>query len=131
MLHSRSDETKHCQSSLHKQKAGHDKGTVQEFQNWCAYIRKEFASGPAWLAGNVTNAEGHCSCEIKLSDGRAVHHHDDHIRITSTSVDQPATFTDTDDPLMNPGVPPTQTDELPQETNDSPIVAIYSQPPTT
>ena len=36
----------------------------------------------------------------------------------NTSVDQPATFTDTDDPLMDPGVPPTQTDELPQETND-------------
>ena len=70
----------------------------------------------------MTNAEGHCSYEVKSSDGRTVHHHGDHIRTNSTSVDQPATFTDTDDPLMDPGVLPTQTDELPQETNDSPPV---------
>ena len=79
-----------------------------------------------WLAGNVTNAERHCSYEIKLSDGRAVHHHGDHIRTNSTSVDQPATLTDTDDPLMDPGVPPTQTDELSQESNDSPPVLRHS-----
>ena len=75
----------------------------------------------------------HCSYEIKLSDGCVVRHHDDHIQIKSTSVDQPATFTDTDGPLMDPGVPPTQTDELSQETNDPPSVLQHSscnrQPP--
>ena len=104
------DRVRHNQQ---KQKAGHDKGTVQRsFEIGTPIYVKNFTSGPAWLAGNVTNAEGHCSYEIKLSDGRAVRRHGDHIRINSTLVDQPATFTDNDDPLMDPGVPPTQTDEL-------------------
>ena len=62
--------------------------------------------GPAWLAGNVTSTEGHCSYKIKLSDGRAVHRHGDHIQNRSTAVDETA---DTDDPLMDPVVPSTQT----------------------
>ena len=68
------------------QKAGHDKGTVQRsFEIGAPVYIKNFASGPAWLAGNVTNAEGHCYYEIKLSDGRAVHCHGDHIRTKNTS----------------------------------------------
>ena len=67
----------------------------------------------------MTSTEGHCSYKIKLSDGRAVHRHGDHIQNRSTAVDETA---DTNDPLMDPVVPSTQTNELPQETNDSPPV---------
>ena len=103
-----------------KQKAVHDKGTAQRtFEIGSPVFVKNFASGPTWLAGNVTSTEGHYSYIIKLSDGRAVRRHGDHIRNRSTTVDETA---DTDDPLMDPVVPSTQTDELSQETNDSPPV---------
>ena len=80
---------------------------------------KNFASGPTWLAGNVTSTKGHYSYKIKLSDGHAVCRHGDHIQNRSTIVDETA---DTDGPLMDPVVPSIHTDELSQGTNDSPPV---------
>ena len=70
----------------------------------------------------MTSTEGHCSYEIKLSDGSTFCCHGDHIRTRSTTVDQITTVTDIDDPLMDTGVPPAQTDDLSKETNDSPPV---------
>ena len=69
-------------------------------------------------AGKVIQSKGNC---VELSDGRIIHRHGDHVRTRLTSVDQTPnlpTATDTDDLLMDPGVPSVQ---LPVEPPDAAI----------
>lgn len=110
-----------CQSQQ-KQKMEHDKRTVPiSFEVGAPVFVKNFTSGPTWLDGTITKPKGHCSYKVKLSDGRIVCRHSDHIR-TRTSVDETDGVVDTDDPLMYPGATPTLPIELePQEVpNPSP-----------
>ena len=110
------DRVRHNQQ---EQKAEHDQGTVERhFEIGAPVFVKNFTSGPVWLPGKVTNTKGSCSYEVELLDGRIVCRHGDHIRTRTTTVDQTATVTDTDDPLMDLGVPPQQTDEEPPETTN-------------
>ena len=101
-----------------KQKAEHDRGTVNRtFEIGTPVFVKNFASGSAWLPGKVKQSKGNCAYNIELSDGRIIHRHGDHVRTRLTTVDQtPDLPTDTDDPLMDPGVPSAQ---LPAEPPDA------------
>ena len=57
--------------------------------------------------GIVTNTEEQCSYEVALFDGHIVCRHSDHIQARLVTVDETASLTDTDDPLMGPGGPST------------------------
>ena len=41
---------------------------------------RNFVQGPTWLTGVVVQNQGQCDLHVKLTDGRVVHHHLDHIR---------------------------------------------------
>ena len=57
----------------------------------------------------MIQSKGNCSYDIELFDDRIVRCHGDHVRIRTIKVDQtPDLTTDTDDPLMDPGVPSMQ-----------------------
>ena len=94
-----------CQNQQ-KQKAEHDQGTTERnFEIGAPVFVKNFASSPMWLSGSVTKTEGYCS---KLSDGRIVCGHGDHMLKWTITVNPRATVTDDDDPLMDlelPSVP--------------------------
>ena len=78
---------------------------------------------PVWLSGSVTKTEGYCSYEIKLSDGRMVCRHGDHMQKQTITVNPRATVTDDDDPLMDLEVP--SVPELPNDSNiPSPSPAV-------
>ena len=54
--------------------------TVRQFVPDDAVYVRNFGEGDTWLAGTIVNAPGPRSYNVKLSDGRVVRHHVDHIR---------------------------------------------------
>ena len=90
-----------------RQKEGHDRGTVhRSYAVGDAVWVCSFSQGPTWIAGEVVKYKGQCSL-IKLTDGRVVHRHLDHIKqkVGSTNPDQTTTMVD--DPLIAPASPST------------------------
>ena len=49
------------------------------------YVRG-FGNGPRWIPGTIVKVHGSRSFEIKLSDGRMVRRHLDHIRLRTNDV---------------------------------------------
>ena len=88
-----------------RQKEGHDYGTVvTSYKVGEAVWVHNFAQGPTWLAGVVVQNQGQCSLHVKLTDGRVVHCHLDHIRqkVKSATPDPENPTSEADDPLMDP-----------------------------
>ena len=88
-----------------RQKEGHDHGTViRSYPVGEAVWVRNFSQGPTWLAGVVVQNQGQCSLHVKLTDGRVVHRHLDHIRqkVESATPDPENSTSEADDPLMDP-----------------------------
>ena len=56
--------------------------------------------GSTWVAGEVVKYKGECSLIVKLTDGRVVHRHLDHITQKVGSTNSDHTTTMVDDPLI-------------------------------
>ena len=64
-----------------RQKKSHDRGAKErEFSIGDRVLVKNFTTGPKWLSGVVTRKRGPVAVEVKLSDGRFMRRHYDHIR---------------------------------------------------
>ena len=61
-------------------------------------------SGPPWLSGSITKICGPVSYEIKLTDGRTLRKHIDHLRSRTVTVQEPSADAYDDDwPTSTPG----------------------------
>ncbi len=64
-----------------KQKAWHDRhARAQSFQEGETVFVRNFARGQRWLPGAIMRKSGPRSCVVRLSDGREVRRHQDHLR---------------------------------------------------
>ena len=63
-----------------------------------------FSQGLTWLAGVVVQNQVQCSLHVKLTNGRVIHRHLDHIRqkVESATLDPENPTSEADDPLMDP-----------------------------
>ena len=52
-----------------------------------AVLVRNFSTGPPWLSGTIINSAGPRSFEIKLTDGRVIRRHVDHIRSREPAVE--------------------------------------------
>ena len=94
-----------------RQKEGHDRGTIQRsYAVGEAVWVRNFSQGLTWLAGEVVKYKGQCSMIVKLTDGRVIHRHLDHIRQKTGSTSPDHTTTTIDDPLIAPAFPSDQTE---------------------
>ena len=96
-----------------RQKAAHDK-TSQDIQftlGDSVFVRN-FAAGPAWVAGSITAERGPQSFDVELCDGRVVKRHIDHIRSRAVAPprDSPASVDTEDIPLPSTSAPPEPVD---------------------
>ena len=71
---------------------------------------RNFSQGLTWLAGEIVKYKGQCSVIVKLTDGRVIHRHLDHIRQKTGSTSPDHTTTTIDDPLIAPAFPSDQTE---------------------
>ena len=87
-----------------EQKRGFDKGTMhRSYAIGDTVWVRNFSQGPIWLAGEAVQLKGECSLNVKLTDGRIVHRHLDHIRLkvgSTTSDTGNSTTSEVDDPLI-------------------------------
>ena len=109
------------ESNQQRQKKGHDlHARKRQFSLGDHVFVKNFANGPVWLSGRVSEVTGPCSCVIvTLQDGRIVRRHQDHIKRRSSSpgdaVEQPRM--EMADPL--PARQESQVTEKPDEATES------------
>ena len=113
-----------------RQKATHDqhaKGRVVVIGD-DVFIRN-FGQGPTWLAGSIMDALGTCSYQVKLTDGRIVRRHMDHIRPRTTDIPPESPEDDFEDDFTLPEIPDQPVSNPPSEqTPDTAAVAPTTEP---
>ena len=95
------------------QKAQHDKKSkLRVFAMGTKVLLHNFSAGPEWIVGTIANSRGPVSYIVKLTDGRHVRHHVDHLRKTEA----PTSDHDTEAEVLDDCFPvpvPTQTTPTP------------------
>ena len=96
------------QNKQFSQKTHHDKKSKQQtFTVGANVLVRNFSTGPEWLLGTVIDSRGPVSYKVKLSDGRLIKHHVDHLRKTEVvSTDHETTIPELIDdciPIQSPG----------------------------
>ena len=66
-------------ASQWRQKKSHDRGSKErKFRVGDKVLVKNFATGPKWLSGVVTQRRGPVAVEVQVLDGRSMRMHYDH-----------------------------------------------------
>jgi hypothetical protein len=113
------DLTDRVRGNQERQKAEHDRhAKSRAFAVEEAVFIRNFARGPTWVSGTIVMTQGPCSYRVKLSDGRVVRRHVDHMRPRSiadppeSAADEtlddafPGPTMDTEQSTATPVVPP-------------------------
>ena len=98
-----------------QQKANHDRHSKeQEFTDGQFVLAKNFRSGPKWMPGVIVEVLGPLSYHVKLTDGRILKRHADHLlHRTGTSDNDEQYQTQMDDGILSGPIPQ---EGSPQET---------------
>ena len=81
----RPDITPKVRRCQERQKTNHDHHAKERsLVEGDAVFVKNFGAGPAWLAGSIVDTLGSLSLQVKLTDGRVVRRHIDHVRVRFT-----------------------------------------------
>jgi hypothetical protein len=124
----RPDITSKVRRCQKRQKASHDHRTKQRSMViGDAVFVKNFGDGPAWLMGSIVDTLGSLSLQVKLTDGRIVRRHMDHVRANFNS---PKDLEDEDDDFGQAGeeVDPEVPTPTPTEIPPTPPTATNSSP---
>ena len=101
------------QSKQDRQKLAYDQHAKRRsFSPDDSVLVRNFASGPKWLPGTITETQGPLIFIVRLQDGHTVRRHIDHIR--AYFGESPTILPDdADDPLPNPIVSSTDSQPAP------------------
>jgi hypothetical protein len=93
-----------------------------------AVFVNNFGEGPAWLTGSIVDTLGSLSLQVKLTDGRIVRRHIDHVRANFNS---PNDLEDEDDDFGQAGeeVDPEVPTPTPTEIPPAPPTTVQPQTP--
>ena len=119
MLKPRLNET--VQDKQNRQKENHDKSSrVRHFAVGEEVFVKNHRKGQNWLPGKITGSSGPLSFQVRLSDGRNVRCHQDHLRQRSSDTSLSEQLVeDTESGDVDISLPPNTTSPLPNATGPS------------